>query len=159
MKPSFGFVFTLSLIMSFVVGVVMSIAMMIYNGQPLDAAPLLINIGLATAIGLVVMFVMPVARGGEKFAEFYGAQRGGLIWGLLQSVVIATVMTFCVSFGMTAFGTGFATFPDGTTFVVRWLTPIAAVWGIAYVATILALPVATAIAGKVGKTPAMPAEA
>ena len=159
MKPSFGFVFTLSLLMSFIVGVVMSVAMTLYNGQPFEAMPLLMNIGLATLIGLVVMLVIPVARGGEKFAAFYGADRTGLAWGLLQSVVIATVMTFCVSFGMTAAGTGFATFPDGTSFLMRWLGPIGAMWGVAYVATILGLPLATAVAGKVGKAGGAPAPA
>lgn len=153
MKPTFRFIFTLSLLMSFALGVVMSVAVTLYNKQPLDLVPLLVNIGLATAIGLIVMLVIPVARSGEKFAEFYGAQRDGLIWGLLQSVVIVTVMTFFVSFGMTAFNTGFMTFPDGTTFVVRWLAPIASIWSIAYIATILVLPVATFIANKVGGIP------
>ena len=152
MKPSFGFIFVLSLAMSFVVGAVMSVSMMLYNGQPLDIVPLLLNILVATVIGLVVMLVIPVARGGEAFARFYGSQNPtSLGFGLLQSLVIATVMTFCVSFGMTAFGTGFATFPDGTTFIVRWLSPIADIWGIAYVATILGLPVCTALAKKAGK--------
>lgn len=150
MKPSFGFVFTLSLLMSFAVGTVMTFAMALHNGQPLEPAPILVQMLIATIIGLVVMLVLPIARLGEKFAEFFGAERAGLAWGLLQSVVIATVMTFCVSFGMTAFATGFATFPDGTTFLVRWLAPIASIWGIAYVATILALPLATTIAQKVG---------
>lgn len=120
MKPSFGFIFTIDLSMSFVVGAVMSVAMMIYNGQPLEPVPLLVNVVLATVIGLVVLLIIPVIRGGEKFAQFYGSEnQRSLAFGLLQSIVIATVMTFCVSFGMTAFGTGFETFPDGTSFIVR----------------------------------------
>lgn len=155
MKPSFGFIFTIDLSMSFVVGAVMSVAMMIYNGQPLEPVPLLVNVVLATVIGLVVLLIIPVIRGGEKFAQFYGSDnQRSLAFGLLQSIVIATVMTFCVSFGMTAFGTSFETFPDGTSFIVRWLAPIASIWGIAYVATILGLPVCTALARKVSRGPA-----
>lgn len=151
MKPSFKFVFVLSITMSFVVGAVMSVAMMLYNGQPLEAVPLLVNIALATVIGLVVMLVIPVAKGGEALARFYGSKDPeSLGFGLLQSLVIATVMTFCVSFGMTAVGTGFATFPDGTSFFMRWLSPVSDVWGIAYVATILGLPICTTLAKKVG---------
>lgn len=146
MKPRFAFVLTLSLLMSFAVGFVMSVTMMLKNGQPLDAMPLLVNVGLATAIGLVVMLVLPVAHAGELLAGFYGSKPSALAFGLLQSVVIATVMTFCVSFGMTAAGTGFGAMPDGTTFIVRWLSPIWDIWGIAYLATILSLPVATWIA-------------
>lgn len=150
MKPSFGFIFTLSLFMSFVVGLVMTVAMSLYNGAQLTLAPVAIQAGLATVIGLVVMLVLPVAKLGEKLAAFYGAERNGLLWGVLQSVVINTFMTFFVSFGMTAFATGFGATPDGTAFIARWLSPIPEVWGIAYVATVLALPVATAIAKKVG---------
>ena len=113
--------------------------------------PVLLNVLVATTIGLVVMLVIPVAQGGSKYAMFYGAAPDTLGFGLLQSLVIATVMTFCVSFGMTAFGTGFAMFPDGTTFFVRWLSPIADIWGIAYIATISGLPVCTAIAKKAGR--------
>ena len=148
MKPRFTYIFTLSLLMSFLVGVVMSITMMLRNGQPLEPVSLLANIGLATAIGLVVMLIFPVARGGEALALFYGAEPGKLAFGLLQSVVIATAMTFCVSFGMVAVGTGFFELPDGSTFIVRWLEPIWDVWGIAYLATILGLPVATWVANK-----------
>lgn len=146
MKPSFRFIFTLSLIMSFVVGLVMTVAMSLYNATPLSPAPVAIQTGVATLVGLVVMLVLPVAQLGEKLAAFYGAQRNGLLWGILQSVVINTFMTFFVSFGMTAYGTGFATTPEGITFIVRWLSPISEVWGIAFVTTILALPVATAAA-------------
>lgn len=153
MKPSFGFIFTMSFVMSLVMGAVMSTAMMLHNGQPLEAVPLLISTGVATVIGVVVMLVIPAVRMGEKLAEFYGASRNGLLYGILQALVINTIMTFCVSFGMTAFATGFATFPDGTTFVVRWLDPIVSIWGTAYLATVLAMPVATAIARKVGKAP------
>jgi hypothetical protein len=153
MKPTFAFRFVLSLIMSFVVGLTMSVAMTLHNGQPLMAEMIAIQTAIATAIGLIVMLVLPIAQLGDKLAAFYGAERTGLAWGLLQSVVIATAMTFCVSFGMTAFATGFATFPDGTTFIVRWLSPIVSVWGTSYLATILALPLATAIAPQVS-TPA-----
>ncbi|GAA6490060.1 MULTISPECIES: hypothetical protein [Gordonibacter] len=153
MKPSFGFVFTLSLIMSLVVGVVMTFTMTMFNGQPFMLVPLCLQIAVATVIGLVIMLVLPVAQAGEKFAAFYGAERTGLAWGLLQSLVIATVMTFCVSFGMTAFATGFGDMPDGSTFLMRWLTPITSVWGVSYIATILFLPVATFVARKVGKAP------
>ena len=66
MKPSFGFIFTIDLSMSFVVGAVMSFAMMIYNGQPLEPMPLLVNVVLATVIGLVVLLIIPVIRGGEN---------------------------------------------------------------------------------------------
>lgn len=90
MKPSFGFIFTIDLSMSFVVGAVMSVAMMIYNGQPLEPVPLLVNVVLATVIGLVVLLIIPVIRGGEKFAQFYGSEnQRSLAFGLLQSIVIA----------------------------------------------------------------------
>ncbi|MEI3376975.1 MAG: hypothetical protein V8R08_03960 [Coriobacteriales bacterium] len=157
MKPKFSFIITIDISMSLIVGAVMSVAMMLYNGQPLEPVPLLLNIVLATVIGVVVLLIIPVIKGGGAFARFYGSHdEGSLGFGLLQSVVIATVMTFCVSFGMTAVGTGFETFPDGTTFVMRWLIPIASIWGIAYVATILGLPLCMALARKVSGTPAGP---
>lgn len=147
MKPSFKFRFLLSLIMSLVVGLVMSLAMMLYNGMPLIPMLLLTWTLLATLVGLVVMLALPVAQLGSKFSEFYGAKQGSLGHGLLQSVIIATVMTLCVSFGMTAYATGFGATPDGTSFIVRWLTPVSAIWGTAYLTTIVVLPVAAAIAG------------
>lgn len=154
MKPSFRFVFVLSLSMSFVVGAAMSVSMMLYTGQPLDAVPLILNILVATIIGVIVMLVIPVACGGEAFARFYGARDSASFgFGLLQSLVTATVMTFCVSFGMVVFGTGFEATPDGTTFVVRWLSPIADMWGKAYIATVLGLPVCTTLARKADEAP------
>lgn len=134
-------------IMSFGVGVVMSIYMMLINGAPLVPIPLLITIGIATLIGTLVCWILPVIPLADKFAAFYGAERGKPAWTLLQSLVLATVLTVFVSFGMTAFSTGFATFPDGgPSFVMRWLDPIPAVWGIAFISTVLLMPIATALA-------------
>jgi hypothetical protein len=150
MKPSFAFKFVLSITMSFVIGFVMCIAMTLHNHLPFEPVALGLQLAVATVIGSVVMLTLPVAPLAEKFALFYGAERDGLFFGIFQALVINTVMTFCVSFGMTAFATGFATFPDGTTFLVRWLSPIVAIWGTAYLTTLLTLPIATAVAKKVG---------
>lgn len=147
-KPSFKFMLILGLIMSFVVGSVMSVYMLLYNGAPLEPIPLLINIALATVIGLVVCLVIPIASLGSKLAVFYGSEPGALLHGALQAVVINTIMTFCISFGMTAFATGFATFPDGVNFFMRWLEPIPSVWGIAFITTFLTLPLAMTAAKK-----------
>lgn len=163
MKPPFVFVFVMSLFMSFVMGVVMSIAMTVINGAPFIPAALAVQIVLATVVGLVVMLVLPVAQVGEKFAGLFHAKRGSLPFNMLQAIVINTVMTFCVSFAMTAYATGFADMPGGVTFVMRWLGPIPLVWVIAYIATNLALPVGTMLAvkaagDKMPKPPAQPAE-
>ncbi len=147
-KPSLAFILVLSTVMSVCVGIVMSIYMMLMKGMALEPMPLLINIGIATLIGIVVCSVLPVAPLGSKLAVFYGSKPGDLLHGALQSVVINTIMTFCVSFGMTAFATGFATFPDGTSFFVRWLAPIPSVWGIAFITTFLCLPIAMTLARK-----------
>lgn len=148
MKPSIKFMLVMGLIMSFVVGAVMSVYMMLYNGAPLEPMPLLINLALATVIGVVVCVVIPVAPLGSKLAIFYGSKPGDLLHGALQAVVINTIMTFCISFGMTAFATGFATFPDGVNFFMRWLDPIPTVWGIAFMATFLTMPIAMTLARK-----------
>jgi hypothetical protein len=150
-KPPFIFSFVVSCIVSVVVGFCMTVAVMLHNRQPLELVPILVQGALATVIGIIVM-LLPVPRLGNHFAAFYGADPHGLLGGILQSVVTTTVMTFCISFGMTAFATGFATFPNGTSFVMRWLTPIVSIWGTAYLATILTLPVAVALAPK-GKRP------
>jgi len=147
MKPSFISQLITSSIVSLVVGFTMTIAVMLHNAQPLELIPTLIQGAIATVIGIVVM-LFPVVRLGDTFAGFYGADPHGLLGGILQSVVTTTVMTFCISFGMTAFATGFETFPDGTSFLMRWLSPIVSIWGTAYLATILTLPVAVAIAPK-----------
>jgi hypothetical protein len=153
MKPPFIFQFTVSCIISIVVGFTMTIAVMLHNGQPLELMPVLIQGGLATIIGIVVM-LLPIVRLGDNFASFYGAPPHSLLSGMLQAIVTTTVMTFCISFGMTAFATGFETFPDGTSFLMRWLGPIVSIWGTAYLATILVLPLAVAIAPKGPKPPA-----
>jgi hypothetical protein len=131
----------------------MTIAVMLYSGQPLELVPILMQGGLATVIGIIVM-LFPVVPLADRFAAFYGADPHGLLGGILSSIVTTTVMTFCISFGMTVFATGFVTFPDGTSFIMRWLTPIVHIWGTAYLATILALPVAVRVAPK-GKRPPM----
>ena len=148
MKPPFVFVFVMSLFMSFVMGVVMSVAMTIINGAPFIVPVLLTQIAIATAVGLVVMLVLPVAQLGEKFAGVFHTKRGSLPFNMLQAVVINTVMTLCVSFAMTAYATGFGDMPGGATFIMRWLGPIPLVWVIAYIATNLALPVGTMLAAK-----------
>lgn len=134
-------------VMSFGVGIVMSIYMMLINGAPLIPIPLLITIGVATLIGCLVCWILPVIPMADKFAAFYGAERGKPAWTLLQSLILATVLTLFVSFGMTAFSTGFVTFPDGgPSFIMRWLDPIPTVWGIAFVSTVLLMPIGTALA-------------
>lgn len=146
-------------VMSFAVGAIMSIYMMLMNGAPLIPVPVLITIGLSTLIGCLVCWILPVIPLGDKFAAFYGAERGKPAWTLLQSLVLATVLTLFVSFGMTAYSTGFADMPDGgPSFIMRWLDPIPSVWGIAYISTVLFMPIATALASiglpKPGEAPA-----
>lgn len=163
MKPPFIFVFVMSLFMSFVMGVVMSIAMTIINGAPFVIPTLLVQIGLATLVGLVVMLVLPVAQLGEKFAGLFHAKRSSLPFNMLQAVIINTVMTFFVSFAMTAYATGFGDMPGGVTFIMRWMGPIPLVWVIAYIATNLALPAGTMLAvkaagDKMPKPPEAPAQ-
>lgn len=134
-------------VMSFGVGIVMSIYMMLINGAPLVPAPVMITIGIATLIGCLVCWILPVIPLADKLAAFYGAERGKPAWTILQSLVLATVLTLFVSFGMTAYSTGFVTFPDGgPSFVMRWLGPIPAVWGIAFVSTVLLMPIGTTLA-------------
>lgn len=147
-KPSLKFLCIMGFVMSFVLGVVMSVYMTLYHGAPLVPMELVINASLATVVGMVVCIGLPVVPLGAKFAIFYGAKPDSLLHKALQAVVINTVMTFCVSFVMTAYATGFATFPDGTSFIVRWLEPVPAIWGIAFIATLLTLPLAMTLALK-----------
>ncbi|BAE86552.1 hypothetical protein [Desulfitobacterium hafniense] len=133
--------------MSFTVGAVMSIYMMLLNGAPLIPIPLLIMIGIATLIGCLVCWILPVIPLADKFAASFGAERGKPAWTVLQSLILATVLTIFVSCGMTAYATGFSTFPNGgPSFVMRWLSPIPSVFGIAYVATLLMMPLGAALA-------------
>ncbi|HZK44015.1 MAG TPA: hypothetical protein VFC73_06965 [Syntrophomonadaceae bacterium] len=137
----------MGLFMSFAVGTVMSIYMTLLNGAPLVPIPLLTMIGVATLIGSLVCWVLPVIPLADKFAAFLGAERGKPAWTVLQSLVLAIVLTIFVSFGMTAYATGFSTFPNGgPSFVMRWLSPIPSIFGIAYISTLLMMPVGTTLA-------------
>lgn len=148
MKPSFKFQIVMNFVMSFLIGIVMTGAMALKTGTPFKPEILLPQIGVATLIGFVVMLVLPIAMLGNKLALGYGAKMGTPAQGLLQGMVIATAMTFLVSFGMTAFATGFGPMPDGTPFIIRWFGPIPSIWGIAYVATIIFMPLGLWLARK-----------
>lgn len=130
----------LSLCLSFTV----TIATNTYNGIPVNLATVSMPLLFGTLIGTLTTTIIPVNKIGIKFAAWNNAGPGTALCAFYKNFVILAIMVPIMNFFVTGLMIGFFT----QEFFNGWLCPIATVYPVGYVTSLLIEPVAMFIATK-----------
>ncbi len=131
-----------NLILSFALSFTVGVATNNYNGLPVMPETILMPLLYGTIIGTITTTIIPVNVIGMKFAAWNNGGPGTGFCALYKNFVILAIMVPIMSFFVTGLMIGFFT----ENFFIAWLYPIATVYPVGYVTSLLIEPIAMFIA-------------
>lgn len=141
-KFLFGVV--VNLVLSFALSFTVTVATNTYNGLPINPSTVLMPLLWGTLIGTITTTIIPVNKIGIKFATLNNAGPETGLCALYKNFVILAIMVPIMNFFVTGIMIGFFT----QEFFNAWLCPIATVYPVGYVTSLIIEPIGMFVARK-----------
>jgi hypothetical protein len=145
MKPSFKFVFIVSLFLSIILSIVLSIVLPIIMIHFVNWPIFLEGFAVSFVLSLVLSLVIPASVWGDKLAAACGAKPFTFPAHLISTAVVTVVLATLMSLGMVFY---FLPPQARPNFIFAWLHAYPWVLATIYVAALIFAPVGVAIAKK-----------
>lgn len=134
-----------NLVLSFALSFTVTIATNTYNGLPINPSTVVMPLLYGTLIGTITTTIIPVNRIGIRFATLNNAGPETALCALYKNFVILAIMVPIMNFFVTGLMIGFFT----QEFFNAWLCPIATVYPVGYVTSLIIEPIGMFVARKI----------